>query len=174
MEKKQYSWIRNISTVDPKVAGERLFKLTKQAQNKLTPHIVVEDARPPHSPLHAAFEWDDRIAGEEYRLYQARNLIRNLRVIVEQSATPETPKRVFVHVALQEETGEKKGESVSRYYTPVVIAMQSPAIRDSILERALAELSAFRQKYSELKELAAVFAAIDAVLPAPDQKQHAA
>jgi hypothetical protein len=44
---------------------------------KLRPPDVVNAARPEESPLHSHFEWDDSEAAEEYRLYQARYLIRN-------------------------------------------------------------------------------------------------
>jgi hypothetical protein len=40
-----------------------------------TPEGVVEAARAETSPLHGFFEWDDNIAGEKYRLGQARDLI---------------------------------------------------------------------------------------------------
>ena len=46
----------------------------------LTPPLVVEEAKPKDAPLHPCFEWDNKRAGEEYRLYQARHLIRTVTV----------------------------------------------------------------------------------------------
>lgn len=51
-----------------------------QAHRELTPQLVVEVARDPANPLHDRFEWDDSVAGEKYRLSQARQLIRSVRV----------------------------------------------------------------------------------------------
>lgn len=48
----------------------------------LTPETVVEAARNPRSPLHSQFEWDDGVAGEAYRIQQARALIKRVRVDV--------------------------------------------------------------------------------------------
>jgi hypothetical protein len=42
----------------------------------LKPKDVVETARDPENVLHPRFEWDDEKAGEQYRLLQARQLIR--------------------------------------------------------------------------------------------------
>jgi len=44
----------------------------------LSPAAVVEAARSTRSPLHALFEWDDRVAAEERRLDQARGVIRSV------------------------------------------------------------------------------------------------
>ena len=47
---------------------------------KLTAHAVVDAARDAKSPLHGYFEWDDSKAAEQYRLDQARVLIRTVQV----------------------------------------------------------------------------------------------
>jgi hypothetical protein len=43
---------------------------------RLDPSEVVNEARPVDHVLHSHFLWDDRIAGERYRLDQARTLIQ--------------------------------------------------------------------------------------------------
>ena len=42
----------------------------------LKPEDVVEAARPANSPLHTRFTWDDSAAAHQFRLEQARTLIR--------------------------------------------------------------------------------------------------
>lgn len=42
----------------------------------LTPEAVLADAADPESVLHDCFEWDDTKAAHQYRLDQARSLIR--------------------------------------------------------------------------------------------------
>jgi len=60
----------------------------------LRPADVVEAALNPKSPLHGCFEWDDDKAAKQYRLEQARKLIREVRVeYADQLSAP-----VFVHV----------------------------------------------------------------------------
>lgn len=48
----------------------------------LSATAVVEVARHPQSPLHNLFEWDNGVAGDSYRLQQARALIRGVKVII--------------------------------------------------------------------------------------------
>ena len=58
----------------------RLEKLTKLNKGRLTPANVMHDARNLKSPQHDQFEWDDGKASEQYRLDQARTLIRTVRL----------------------------------------------------------------------------------------------
>lgn len=43
---------------------------------------ILTAAADPASPLHEEFEWDDSIAGRLYREGQARQMVRNVRVLV--------------------------------------------------------------------------------------------
>lgn len=58
---------------------DRLAKIQAQNNGRLTPDAVVDDARDPRSPLHDQFEWDDAKAAHQYRLEQARELIRTVK-----------------------------------------------------------------------------------------------
>lgn len=49
---------------------------------RLTPKIIIDDARSPDSPLHSEFTWDNEIAGEKHRLTEARELIRSVKLKV--------------------------------------------------------------------------------------------
>lgn len=59
----------------------RLEEIERQ-HGRLTPALVVEDARDPTSPLHDKFTWDQAVAAEQHLLTQARLLIRSVRVSV--------------------------------------------------------------------------------------------
>jgi len=65
-----------------KVIKERLERIRERNDGVLTPSDVVEDARRATSPLHNFFTWDDTVAAHQYRLDQARTLIRNVKVEV--------------------------------------------------------------------------------------------
>ena len=58
-------------------------------KGKIIPSELVEAARLKNSPAHDGFEWDDKKAGNEYRLYQARNWCRKIEIRVEPGAEPE-------------------------------------------------------------------------------------
>jgi hypothetical protein len=49
---------------------------------RLTPEILVRDARNPKSPLHDQFDWDVKRAAMAHWLEQARAIIRSVTVIV--------------------------------------------------------------------------------------------
>ena len=60
----------------------RLAKILA-VEGTLTPDAVLKDAKSPKSPLHEEFEWDDSVAGHQYRVSQARDLIARVRVEIE-------------------------------------------------------------------------------------------
>ena len=95
-----------------------------QRDGGLTPPVVVAEARPEEAPLHSCFEWDDPIAGEQYRLMQARTLIRTVRIEIEGQ-----PCNMFVHTVTED------NQPVYRLVTEVV---KNP----DMFARAIAELSA--------------------------------
>ncbi len=57
------------------------------AEGAITASGLVESARPPESPAHDGFEWDDAVAGEEFRLQQARRWLRIVPIKVAGTST---------------------------------------------------------------------------------------
>lgn len=51
-------------------------------QGRLTPMGVLDAAQDNDSPLHGFFEWDDSVAAKEWRVEQARDLIRRVKIVV--------------------------------------------------------------------------------------------
>lgn len=83
----------NTSLLDPDAVLAELESIRER--EGLTPRNVVSAARPANSLLHPAFEWNDQKAAELHREFQARCLIKSVRV----SVTPESDEPAFVHVA---------------------------------------------------------------------------
>jgi hypothetical protein len=54
--------------------------LAKANGGTITPEALVDAARDKESPLHEYFEWDDATAAHQYRLEQARRMIRACHV----------------------------------------------------------------------------------------------
>ena len=135
--------------VSAQTAGERLEAIRTKHKGRLTPQLVLTDARPKRSPLHSAFEWDDSAAADAYRLDQARYMIRSITVVIENSPVV----RAFVHVT--QNTDDEKT------YTHIVAAMESPQLREQVVADAKAEMVRWRKRYANLKEFTSVFDAID-------------
>lgn len=72
--------IKAAGKADPQVIGEALERISRATDGRLTPAAVVDAARDQQNPLHVHFEWDDSKAAETYRLDQAQNLTRIIRV----------------------------------------------------------------------------------------------
>jgi hypothetical protein len=127
-----------------------LRRIAEQYDGKLRPSDVIKAARPVSSPLHDQFQWDDTEAAREYRLWQARQLIR---VTVEYIGAGEekTLTRVFVSLTSDREQGG---------YRVTADVYSNPSRRRELLNDALEELKRVERKYSHLKELTEVFAAI--------------
>lgn len=126
-----------------------LDRLAAQRQG-LRPSEVVESAKRKASPLHGEFEWDNTKAGHEFRLMQARKLIR-LAITVE----PETQAVIdrYVHVpAIQAEQDDPKARE------GVYLLMSDVVRDDDKFARALSALVAIvnRAKLAaqELREAA--------------------
>lgn len=110
---------------------------------------VLDKARSEDTELHKCFEWDDGIAGEKYRLWQARNVICMLVIEEEEPPTDRPEIRIF-HT-----TEKKKG------YKPVQVIVKQQDEYAKLLERAWAELRAFKAKYKMLTELEEILSLID-------------
>jgi len=55
---------------------DELTRIANKHNGLLRPADVIEAARPVGSPLHTRFTWDDTEAAHQYRLWQAREIIR--------------------------------------------------------------------------------------------------
>ena len=111
---------------------------------------VVEKAKDKNSEMHSIFEWDDSVAGEEYRKIQAGKMVRNLVIVRNDETEEKTNVRYFVSTGKRDST-----------YTPTRLVVRNQDAYEQLLERAYAELRAFKEKYSTLSELDEILALID-------------
>lgn len=136
---------------DADIVGRHIDLLRKEQKGELTAEDVLKDARNPNSPLHGFFEWDDSAAAEQYRLKQARGLIRSVVAVYVSDDRPAVRTRAYVHVP----------EAGAQHYRSTDDAMSKRKTRELVLRRALEELRQWRQRYKDLKELADLFEQIE-------------
>lgn len=141
-----YRWGSYRGAVPAQIAGERLAQLATENNERLTPRLVVEDARPVDAALHKCFEWDDVRAAELHREQEARSLIRGVRVVTQaQTETqPEEAQRVFVNIV------EQAGEEIEHSYMPVAVVRQSDDLRRQVLAAARRDFAAWRSRYLDI------------------------
>lgn len=74
---------------------DRLATLAEEGE--VTPDVLVHDAEPLTSSLHCLFEWDDSVAGQRYRLEQARLYIARVEYIPAETKEPLLIEMPIVH-----------------------------------------------------------------------------
>lgn len=117
--------------------GEELASLTNENSGRLTPKAVIERARNPKNVLHKHFEWDDAKAAHSFRLEQARELIRIVRV-----DEVEGPVRAYYSIA-------DRGVA----YRSLEEVRATPSLQEVVLKQALRDLRAFEQRYRDMKDV---------------------
>lgn len=150
-----YKWRAHAGiSVPAQVAGEELERIRVANNGRLTQDDVVSSAKRKASPLHDAFEWDDKAAAHQHRLSQAGYLIRKLDVVtVANDESKSAPIRAFVSVVRDED----------KSYTSIAHAMSDDELREQVIARARKELEDWQDRYADLVEFANVFAAIEQI-----------
>ena len=111
---------------------------------RLTPQIVVDAARPVEHPLHERFEWNDKLAGEAYRLDQARRLIRSVRVTYREADEKEAARTVRAYHSVRDEDGTS--------YRPLEEVQESPLLTKLLLQDMEREWKQLMRRYGHFEE----------------------
>lgn len=110
----------------------------------LNPVLLVELAADPNHPLHDRFEWDDTEAAQRWRLEQAGQLLR----VVKLPMTPDRPRDLRAFVAI------KGAESHRSEYIPTEAAMSNEFTRRLVLADMEREWKSLRRRYQHMTEFA--------------------
>lgn len=113
----------------------------------LTAGNVAAAARKRTSPLHDWFTWQNDAAADQWRLYEARNMLRGIAFVVEEGEEVPEPLRFFVALRVERD-GEEDTE-----YLPMPVVHAEPDLEAQALRIAAKELAAYREKYGRLKRL---------------------
>lgn len=117
-----------------------------EARDRLiTPLAVVEEARAQTSPLHDSFDWDDKVAGEKHRLWQARQLINSVRVQIQGKIKDGYHSVVVVIKDLP-----------TRGYVSTEKIIDDQDLSTQVKKEALREIKRWQQTYKDIDELAPV------------------
>jgi hypothetical protein len=109
----------------------------------LTPAVVVETARNPDHPLHNRFEWDDTLAAEQWRLEQARQL---LKVTFRVNLSKPTDLRAFIV--------QKSGGMAHSEHVPTEEVLADPFAAELLLRQMKRDWQIFKRRYDSMAEFA--------------------
>lgn len=150
-----YEWGQRSFGVDANVVGTIVERIAKENDGVCPPALLVDEARTKDSALHGLFTWDNRKAADEWRKQEARQVVKALVVVVDDS---EIRPPAFVHVRVSTDNGEREG------YSATLDVIKDPALRSQALHEAIVTLRGFRRRYEALTELQPVWEALDAVV----------
>lgn len=134
--------LKNAKDADPQQIGEALAKVAAKHGGRLEPAHAVEEARNRRSPLHRHFEWNDRLAATSYRLQQAREMIRIIRVRDDNDKEGEV-RHAFLSIS------DTDGVS----YRTVGEVLNNVSLQLLVMKQALRDLKAWESRYQDLSEV---------------------
>jgi hypothetical protein len=147
--------LRRSVGVQAEVAGQELARIHEN-HGALTPEILVQEAEPEDAPMHPAFTWDNDEAGRQFRLLEARNIIRAVHIVDDDGADRGC---AYVHVARVDD--EHAGA-----YLPVAEVVSQPQLLAQAIEglakkqseasRALADLEREAKRLGRRKEVSGI------------------
>ena len=115
---------------------------------KLTPDIVLASAISEESPIHHCFEWEESNAAAQYRLLQAADLIRKVKVKVRVGESDIRSVRAYVNIA--NPADDKLNLSLSqwrrRIYVPVTDALRKVSTRDQVISALYREVIEWQRR----------------------------
>ena len=113
-----------------------------------TPKTLLEYAKNPDTELQC-YTWNDAEAAEKCRLHESRKILCNLVIAEVKEEKVEPTKLRLFH------------KTDGAEYKPIQFIVKNKPEYEVLLERAMSELRAFKQKYSMLSELEEILALID-------------
>ena len=136
----KYCWNNVGFDADANKVGEELRII--EEREELTREKVVEYAKDEKSELHKCFEWDDKIAGEKFRLVQATNVLTSISIVYEEE--PKRTTRLFVNI---------KNDDEKREYKNIVSVLENDREYQQLLDKAERDFISYKTKYNDLVKL---------------------
>lgn len=137
--------MKSVSSQEAKKALEAIRD--KSPDKMLHPEEVVKAAKKATHPLHSLFTWDDGKAAEQWRLMQARMIIRKIKVTnPEDVSRPPTPVYVSLNKDKSSGGGYRRSEDI----------VGDEELREALRDTAVAELRGWIKRYRSLLDLAGI------------------
>jgi len=113
------------------IFGERIEYLTNGMRRGIQPVDLIQDGQSKKSPFHTYFEWNDKVAGHEHRLHQARYVLHSIVQEVHIKGVPHDQRSFFC---------VKDVKTDENIYITVEKAVNNPTHRTELLNKMIAQL----------------------------------
>ena len=165
----KYAWGGIKYSVSADTVGAVLEDIEQQ-NGTVSKELFLDASRSEDSPTHGMFEWDDSIAGEKWRLDQARKIICSLSLKIEHADASvkdigltidngETTVPAFVSIVPRSDVSAMARSQ----YINVSRGLSDQETREIVLKNAMRLLKVFKDKYSAYVEFAQIISDIDAL-----------
>jgi hypothetical protein len=128
---------------------DELLRIKGKQEFLVCEEVVAWAKQRPSSALHKRLEWDDKIAGHEYRCWQVRRLVAI-------HLTSEEGTRQFVSLSI-----DRSRESGG--YRDVNDVIKSRPLVEIMLQDALVELQRIQLKYEAVQKLVPVWKEVEKI-----------
>ena len=108
----------------------------------VTARDIVKYATPTDSPLHDSFTWNDKEAGDRYRLWQARQLLSSVTIEVDSKGGMAN---------FYESVMVDKDDKRERRYFDIDTIIKTPRLRRMVKQQILRDVKSMLIKYSAEK-----------------------
>lgn len=160
---KRYRWVDGSQmSGSADRAMQELLKIMQARGNQFKPADVVPYARNPKNYLHRYITPNIRRAAEKQWISEVQKLIRSIEVDIQIGKG-----KVVTVKAIPSIPDEHLRDSVDSYYTPVEDAVADKVAMGRLHSKALADLRAWRNRYSMISSLTPLFNAINKFLGTP-------
>lgn len=148
----------NMTTTQKTKTAASAIKALAEKHGAITAEIVLEEAKKKTSPLHSHFDWNDTTAARRFRLIQAAELIRKIKVEYLVAENQTVRVRAFHNVTEDDDEPNSKGVFVG-----LDTALTVDSYRDQLLANCKRDMQAFKAKYAALSEVSSVINAMEEV-----------
>ena len=150
-----YKWSIPQFSVPAQIVGAECERIEKEC-GSVTCEKLVDSARDMSSACHNLFEWDNEVAGEKWRLQQAKTVLCCLKIEVTNNEDNE-PKQIKAFI-------NTNPNNTKAQYCSFKNVMSDTYLMASAVERAKRELNMFLDKYNTFNELLPINKAIQSFL----------
>ena len=115
-------------------------------RGRLVAEDVVEAASPEDHPLHTFFEWDDTEAAHKYRVWQAGQLIRSVKILVTANTNGDIEDFKIREWVPARSVGLGRG-----HYIPEDQIRDHPEQQARLLRQLRRDLAAMKRRYEHME-----------------------
>lgn len=139
---------------------DRVHWLSMKLKREVNPKDVEKDAHDPGSAYHNYFQWNDKRAAYEHRLWQARQLLGRIKILYHDKLGNEVNVREYVRLMVEEPATHK----LRGGYVPRVRAMGNFNLTKQCEEQAIQEQLTWKGRWVGFKAMEAQSHLVDMIV----------